>query len=84
LPPSITVQAVDRLVDQPLSDYVDRGVTYLVTTSAETDPYFARPEAHADELSAYRQLTARTEPVATFVANAGTLGPTISILRVRP
>jgi 4-amino-4-deoxy-L-arabinose transferase-like glycosyltransferase len=84
LPPSITVQAVDRLVDQPLSDYVDRGVTYLVTTSAETDPYFARPAAHADELSAYRQLTARTEPVATFVANAGTLGPTISILRVRP
>jgi hypothetical protein len=84
LPPSITVMAVDRLVDRPLSDYVNRGVTYLVTTSAETDPYFARPAAHATELGAYRHLVGRTEPVATFPPNAGTLGPTISIFRVQP
>lgn len=84
LPPSISVVRVNRLVDQPLSAYMEQGAVYLVTTSGETDPYFARPDAHARELDAYRQLVARTEPVATFLPGAEALGPRISIMRVRP
>jgi len=84
LPPSISVVRVNRLVDQPLSAYVEQGAVYLVTTSGETDPYFARPDAHVRELDAYRQLVARTEPVATFLPGADALGPRISIMRVRP
>ncbi len=84
LPPTIKAYFVHRLVDRPLETYKQQGGMYLVTTAAETDQYFTGPAANPAQAAAYRELVARTEPVATFHADANTLGPRISIMRVRP
>jgi len=84
LPPAIKAYFVHRLVDRPFETYKEQGGMYLVTTSAETDPYFTGPAANPAQAAAYRELVARTEPAVTFLPDANTLGPRISILRVRP
>ena len=84
LPPTIKAYFVHRLVDRPLETYKEQGGMYLVTTAAETDPYFTGPFADPAKAAAYRDLVARTEPAATFHADANTLGPHISIMRIRP
>lgn len=84
LPPTVTARIVPRLVERPLERYVELGAKYLVTTAALTDDYTRDPVKYAEDLAAYRELIARTEPVATFLPNDGTLGPRISILRIRP
>lgn len=84
LPPAIKAYFVGRLVDRPLESYREQGGMFLVTTAAETDPYFAGPSADPAKAAAYRDLVARTEPAVTFQADANTLGPRISIMRIRP
>jgi len=84
LPPAIKAYFIHRLVDRPLETYKQQGGMYLVTTAAETDPYFTGPTADPAKAAAYRDLVARTEPAATFLPDANTHGPRISILRIRP
>jgi 4-amino-4-deoxy-L-arabinose transferase-like glycosyltransferase len=84
LPPTIKAYFVHRLVDRPLEAYKKQAAMYLVTTSAETDQYFTGWATDPAKAAAYRDLVARTEPVAAFHADSNTLGPRISIMRVRP
>lgn len=84
LPPRFVLTRTNSLAARTLEDYQRDGVRYLLANSAVSNRYYADPATHADAIAAHRTLLAKTQPVATFVADAPGSGSTITILRVPP
>jgi 4-amino-4-deoxy-L-arabinose transferase-like glycosyltransferase len=71
-----------KLIDAPLDQYRERGVSYLVANSMEYDKYFADPARFGREMAAYNELFRMLEPVQTFTPSADHPGPAIRVLRI--
>ncbi len=82
LPPSIRSGNTLRLISEPIEVYREKGVTYLVSTSTETDKYFKQPERFPNQVAGYKALLQGTT-IATIVSpSKDRPGPTWQVLRV--
>lgn len=82
LPPAIHSGNTLRLISEPIEVYREKGVTYLVSTSTETDKYFKQPERFPNQVAGYKALLQGTT-IATIVSpSKDRPGPTWQVLRV--
>jgi len=83
LPPDRPIVNVRRVVERTPDAYLADGVDYLVSTAAETDRYFTRDDQYAAERTAYQQLVARADVLASFAAGPTTPGSRITVFQLR-
>jgi len=83
LPPSHPAAYAPRLALRTADEYKKDGVAYLVTSSQQTDAYFADPATYAAQVAAWNRLYAASEFVKIFRPAATTPGSTITILKIR-
>lgn len=84
LPPPLVTARTRDLVGRSIDDYRRDNVTYLITTSAQTDRYYADPATFRAQLTAHQTMMALATPVATFTPSREHPGPTITVLRIKP
>jgi 4-amino-4-deoxy-L-arabinose transferase-like glycosyltransferase len=65
-------------------DYRAGNVDYLVASSQSFGPYLAAPQASPREYAEYMRIFTQAREVARFTPTAGTPGPELRILKVRP
>ena len=83
LPPSVHSANTLRLISQPLDAYREQGVTYLVSTSTETDKYFGDPSRFPGQVAAYKALLQGTKIVTIVPSIKGERpGPTWQVLKI--
>jgi 4-amino-4-deoxy-L-arabinose transferase-like glycosyltransferase len=82
LPPQFPSQHATRLLDESLESYRSRGVAYLVSSSQQTDRYFADPGKYAGQVAAWNRIYASTELIKVFRANDDHPGSNITVLRL--
>jgi 4-amino-4-deoxy-L-arabinose transferase-like glycosyltransferase len=73
---------VERLIEHPLEQYRNDGVTYLIWVNWESDDYFKDPARFAAEIAAHNALLTSTELVQTFTPPPNQPGPTVRVLRI--
>jgi len=82
LPPSVHSSNTLRLISEPIDVYRDQGVTYLVSTSTETDKYFKQPDRFPNQVAGYKALLQGTTIAMIVSPNKDRPGPTWQVLRV--
>jgi 4-amino-4-deoxy-L-arabinose transferase-like glycosyltransferase len=82
LPPTVRAANTLRLISEPIDAYREKGVTYLVSTSSETDKYFRQPDRFPNQVASYKALLQGTTIAMTFSPTKDRPGPTWQILRV--
>ncbi|HKW01147.1 MAG TPA: glycosyltransferase family 39 protein [Vicinamibacterales bacterium] len=83
LPPAVHAENTLRLISEPLEAYRNKGVTYLVSSSTETDKYFGNPAQYPGQLAAYKVLLQSTRLATRFAPIKDERpGPTWQVLRI--
>jgi 4-amino-4-deoxy-L-arabinose transferase-like glycosyltransferase len=82
LPPPYQARYMSRLTLRAIEEYLKDGTAYLVSSSAETDKYYADPTRHGGDLTRFTAILRATDVVRVFSPSDEHPGATVRILKV--